>query len=150
LQQLDIGAILDKDISIAWLVVAGNAEAVDPFAYLAGATGIGVGIGLRELAAARVDEMTIDEPVLRRHLRRGPAGDLKADAARLEHNHRFARLHQPQRRGEADDAAADDEHVGMQGLLEAGKVRRRRARSPTAGAAAAKLPRTRTISRFCA
>ena len=93
----------------------------------------------RTLQPERLDQVSIDECMLRRDLRRRATGDLPRDPARFQHRHRVSGLQQQVRRRQAHDATADDRHVGAIRLLVTDIARLRRARDPTR----LRLPRQR-------
>lgn len=85
----------------------------NPFPDLDGAGGIRIGIGLRQVPPERVDEMAIDQRVLRRDLGRRAAGHLAACPQAFDDDHRPTGLAKAKRRREPDNPGAHDNGIGM-------------------------------------
>ncbi len=120
------------DIGRLALVVAGDAQGLDALADARDRRAVGLGVGPRQLETGMLDQLPVDQRVLGGDLRRRAAGHLAADLARLEHDDRLARLAQLQRRGQADDAGADDHHVAAGRTAQGRAVRLGGIRRPAA------------------
>jgi hypothetical protein len=80
LQARSIGAI---NISVFGLEIAGDAKPINPLSYLVHPKTICLGVMLGGLETGRLNEMTIDERMLRGDLGGGAPRDLASNATRL-------------------------------------------------------------------
>src|SRR5262249_34975268 len=94
-------------ISCLRLEVTCDAEFDDPVADLAHTGAVGLGIVLRLIDPARLDQMTIDERVLTGNLGGGAPGHLSSDAECLDDRNREASTCQQISRRETDNSSAD-------------------------------------------
>ena len=83
----------------------------DPLPDLIHAKPICLGVVLRDRETERVNEMTIDEGVLRGDLGSGAPSDLAANATGFHQRNRQTGLTEEIGGGNADDPRADDDHV---------------------------------------